>query len=122
MKEKDLDNLLDNLLEGLNKIIDDSGKREDFEKFKKENEGKSIEDLLDELKESMVKRLKPNFKIVIESNPDGNGGHLQLEGTRPSLKLGLAELVTRLVRENVLTEEMIRSSIETGIKTAHKED
>lgn len=124
MKEKDLNGLL----ERLDKIIDDMGERENFEKFKKEQEGKSIEELLDELKESMkkaknkIKDFKPNVKILVETDEDGEGRTVEIKGNKPSIMLGLAELTTELVQESNLTEEDIRFAIETGIETAKEEE
>lgn len=105
----------------LNKMIDDRGLREDFEKFKKENEGKSLEELLDELKEK-VKNFKPDFKILVESNKEGIGRTVSVKGNKKSIMIGLAELATSLVEDSNLTEEDIRYAIETGIKTANEEE
>ena len=123
MEEKDLDKII----EKMNKMIDDMGKREEFEKFKKERENKSLEELLDELKESMEKtkekinNFKPNVKILVETDENGEERTVEIKGNRPSIMLGLAELTTELVQNSNLTEEDIRFAIETGIKTANEE-
>lgn len=115
---------MEDLEKMLNKMIDDRGLREDFEKFKKENEGKSLEELLDELKEKIkkVENFKPDFKILVESDKEGMGRTVSVKGNKKSIMIGLAELATSLVQDSNLTEEDIRYAIETGIKTANEEE
>ena len=125
MKEKDLEKMMKEFNENMGKMIDEMGKREDFEKFKKEREGKSIEELLEELKESLtgLKSIKkPEFKIHIESDKEGEGRYLEIKGNRPSIMVALAEIARSLVLESNLTEDDIREAIETGIESTNEED
>ena len=120
MKEK----VLDELLEKMEKTLDDNGWREDYEKFKKEHEGKSLEELLDELKEIVKKKsdFKPDFKIFIESDKKGEGCTVNVKGSKNSIMLGLAELATSLMLNSNLTERDIKYAIERGIETAKEEE
>ena len=133
MKEKDIDNLKvriikEEKLERMDKMINVMGERENFEKFKQEQEGKSIEELLDELKKTLIKaeekakNFKPNVKILVETDEDGKGRTVEIKGNKPSVMIGLAELATELVQSSNLTAKDIRFAIETGIETANEEE
>ena len=102
MKEKELEKMLKGLKDMLEKSIDESGLREEFEEFKKKQ--------------------KPNFKIRLETYKDREGYAIEVKGNRPSLCLALAELATSLMLETNLTKEDILELINKGIETAEEEE
>ena len=121
MKEKDLEKILDRLNETMDKMIDDMGERENFEKFKKEHEGESFEELLDKLKETLPAK-NSYFKIFVERNKDGESRRINIQGRKRSLMEGLSDIARVLILESNLTEKDIREAIEVGIESTNEED
>ena len=122
MKLNKLEKDLEKILKSMERMIDKQGMREDFEKFKEENKDKSLDEMLEELKETMLKEYKPEFKILLETDKDGEGYHIEVHGSKISLMTALAELSTNLILESTLTEEDLKFAIERGIKTANEEE
>ena len=89
----------------------------------KRKQEKKLEDLLGSLKDLMKEALdfKPEFKIVVESDEEGEGCHISVEGTAPSLMSGLSVLVDELVHNTNLTKDMIKYAVNLGLE-GHKED
>ena len=100
MKEKEMKEKLDELRNLLEEALDETGLRDEFEKYRKHR--------------------KPEFKIYMKSHSNGEGCTIEVVGNKPSLMLALAELSTSLMRETNLTAEDIREAINMGIK--HVED
>lgn len=116
MKGKDLNTMLEELKEKMDKIIDEKGLREDFEKFKKEKAGKSLEELLDELKESILKKNgKPEYELMIKSNEDGETHKTKIVGYGSDVLFGLSELVADMQKQCDIPKEIIMKAVELGL-------
>lgn len=102
MKEKDLEKMLEELKDMLEKSIDESGLKEEYEEFKK--------------------KMKPEFKILIATNKKKEGYEVEIKGSRASLCLALAELATNLMLNTNLTRDDILDAVKAGIETAEEEE
>jgi len=100
-KERNMEEKIENLKNKLEEALDEYGLREEFEDFKK--------------------RLKPDFKIIMKSNPNGKSCMLELEGNRPSLLFALAHLTAALIENTNITAEDIREAVEKGIEVAEED-
>lgn len=102
MTKKELNEKKRELKDMIEGMLDDCGLREEYEKFKE--------------------RRKPDFKIIMKSNPNGKSCMLELEGNRPSLLFALAHLTAALIDNTNLTAEDIREAVEEGIDAAEEHD
>jgi hypothetical protein len=94
--------MLEELKDMLEKSIDESGLREEYEEFKK--------------------KMKPDFKIHIETHKKQEGYEIEVKGSRASLCLALAELTTNLMLETNLTRDDILDAVHNGIEIAEEEE
>lgn len=120
------ENSLKELHEMLEKMIDERGEREAFEKFKKEHEHESpaeiLKGLLEGLEETLEKgKMKPNFFIKMRTYKDREGYSIEVKGNRPSIMTALAELSGSLLEKSNLSKSDILRAVKTGLESAEED-
>ena len=80
----------------------------------------SLKEILEEHKKDLIKDFAPMFKIHMESDEEGEGCSIEVEGNKPSLMIALAELASNLIEHTNLTEEDILKAVQTGIENAEE--
>ena len=84
---------------------------------------KKLKEGLKELKEEISKDIpKPKFEIHLKSYPDGEGYQSHIEGNWSSLMLALAELSYTLVQKTNLSKEDILEAVNRGLDTADENE
>lgn len=102
MKEKEFEKMLKGLKDMLEKTIDESGLREEFEEFKK--------------------KFKPSFKIHIETHKKQEGYEIEVKGSNASLCFALAELTANLIKNTDVSKEDILDAVYKGIEAVEEEE
>ena len=93
-----------------------------MKKKKREEILEILEGLTEMLEKKVGKIPKPEFKIYMKSDEEGEGFEIEVYGDKPSLCMALAELTTQLLEKSNLTKDDIIEAIEAGIEEYEQEE